>query len=102
MISIKNLVKIYNKGKGNEYKALKGIDFQVQDGESRKAGERDEKSDHMCFCGINGNLLSWNRLRDQRAECKRDGVKGKSRNSGGDNGGTGNEKGRKRDRRRDR
>ena len=33
MISIKNLVKIYNKGKGNEYKALKGIDFQVQDGE---------------------------------------------------------------------
>lgn len=44
------------------------------------------------FCGINGNLLSWNRLRDQRAECKRDGVKGKSRNSGGDNGGTGNEK----------
>ena len=33
MISIKNLVKIYNKGKGNEYKALIGIDFQVQDGE---------------------------------------------------------------------
>ena len=33
MISIKNLVKTYNKGKGNEYKALKGIDFQVQDGE---------------------------------------------------------------------
>ena len=33
MISIKNLVKIYNKGKGNEYKALKGIDFQVQDGD---------------------------------------------------------------------
>ena len=33
MISIKNLVKIYNKGKGNEYKALKGIDFQVQDEE---------------------------------------------------------------------
>ena len=25
--------QIYNKGKGNEYKALKGIDFQVQDGE---------------------------------------------------------------------
>ena len=31
MISIKNLVKIYNKGKGNEYKALKGIDFQVRE-----------------------------------------------------------------------
>jgi|GEM_PF-4645250 len=53
MISIKNLVKIYNKGKGNEYKALKGIDFQVQDGELvaviGKSGA-GKSTFSRCFC----------------------------------------------------
>lgn len=33
MIEIKNLVKIYNKGKTNEFCALKGIDLSIEDGE---------------------------------------------------------------------
>ena len=33
MIEIKNLVKIYNKGKTNEFCALKGIDFSIEEGE---------------------------------------------------------------------
>ena len=33
MIQIKNLVKIYNKGKTNEFCALKGIDLSIEEGE---------------------------------------------------------------------
>lgn len=33
MIEIKNLVKIYNKGKTNEFCALKGIDLSIEEGE---------------------------------------------------------------------
>ena len=33
MIEIKNLVKIYNKGKTNEFCALKGIDLSIEKGE---------------------------------------------------------------------
>jgi putative ABC transport system ATP-binding protein len=33
MIEIKNLVKIYNKGKTNEFCALKGIDLSIDEGE---------------------------------------------------------------------
>lgn len=33
MIEIKNLVKIYNKGKINEFCALKGIDLSIEEGE---------------------------------------------------------------------
>ena len=33
MIEIKNLVKIYNKGKTNEFSALKGIDLSIEEGE---------------------------------------------------------------------
>lgn len=33
MIEIKNLVKIYNKGKTNEFCALKGIDISIEEGE---------------------------------------------------------------------
>ena len=33
MILIKNLVKIYNKGKTNEFCALKGIDLSIEEGE---------------------------------------------------------------------
>lgn len=33
MIQIKNLVKIYNKGKTNEFCALKGIDLSIDEGE---------------------------------------------------------------------
>ena len=33
MIRIKNLVKIYNKGKTNEFCALKGIDLSIEEGE---------------------------------------------------------------------
>lgn len=33
MIEIKNLVKIYNKGKTNEFFALKGIDLSIEEGE---------------------------------------------------------------------
>lgn len=33
MIQIKNLVKIYNKGKTNEFCALKGIDLSIEKGE---------------------------------------------------------------------
>ena len=33
MIQIKNLVKVYNKGKTNEFCALKGIDLSIDEGE---------------------------------------------------------------------
>ena len=33
MIQIKNLVKVYNKGKTNEFCALKGIDLSIEEGE---------------------------------------------------------------------
>ena len=33
MIEIKNLLKIYNKGKTNEFCALKGIDLSIEEGE---------------------------------------------------------------------
>ena len=33
MIQIKNLVKVYNKGKKNEFCALKGIDLSIEEGE---------------------------------------------------------------------
>ena len=33
MIKIKNLVKVYNKGKTNEFCALKGIDLSIEEGE---------------------------------------------------------------------
>lgn len=33
MIEIKNLVKVYNKGKTNEFCALKGIDLSIDEGE---------------------------------------------------------------------
>ncbi len=33
MIEIKNLVKVYNKGKTNEFCALKGIDLSIEEGE---------------------------------------------------------------------
>ena len=33
MIEIKNLVKIYNKGKTNEFCALKGIDLSIEEGD---------------------------------------------------------------------
>lgn len=33
MIQIKNLVKVYNKGKINEFCALKGIDLSIEEGE---------------------------------------------------------------------
>ncbi len=33
MLELKNVHKIYNKGKSNEFEALKGIDFKVEDGE---------------------------------------------------------------------
>lgn len=33
MIEIKNLVKIYNKGKTNEFCALKGIGLSIEEGE---------------------------------------------------------------------
>ena len=33
MIQIKNLVKIYNKGKTNEFCSLKGIDLSIEEGE---------------------------------------------------------------------
>ena len=33
MISIKNLTKIYNRGKSNEFEALHGISFEIGDGE---------------------------------------------------------------------
>ena len=33
MIQIKNLVKVYNKGKTNEFFALKGIDLSIEEGE---------------------------------------------------------------------
>ena len=33
MIEIKNLVKIYNKGKTNEFCALKGLDLSIEEGE---------------------------------------------------------------------
>ena len=33
MIEIKNLVKIYNKGKTNEFCAMKGIDLSIEEGE---------------------------------------------------------------------
>ena len=34
MIQIKNLVKVYNKGKTNEFCALKGIDLSIDEGET--------------------------------------------------------------------
>ena len=33
MLTLKNVHKIYNKGKANEFEALKGVDFKVNDGE---------------------------------------------------------------------
>lgn len=33
MLTLKNVHKIYNKGKANEFEALKGIDFKVDDSE---------------------------------------------------------------------
>ena len=33
MLTLKNIHKIYNKGKANEFEALKGVDFKVNDGE---------------------------------------------------------------------
>lgn len=33
MIRLNNIVKIYNEGKENEFKALKGVDFAVEEGE---------------------------------------------------------------------
>lgn len=33
MLTLKNVHKIYNKGKSNEFEALKGVDFKVNDGE---------------------------------------------------------------------
>lgn len=33
MLTLKNVHKIYNKGKTNEFEALKGIDFKIDDGE---------------------------------------------------------------------
>ena len=33
MLILKNVYKIYNKGKANEFEALKGINFKVDDGE---------------------------------------------------------------------
>ena len=33
MITIKNLVKIYNRGKPNEFEALHGVSLQIDDGE---------------------------------------------------------------------
>ena len=33
MLTLKNIHKIYNKGKANEFEALKGIDFKIDDGE---------------------------------------------------------------------
>mgnify|MGYP001064920708 CR=1 FL=1 len=42
MIEIKNLVKIYNKGKTNEFCALKGIDLSIEEGEM------------VAFLGVNG------------------------------------------------
>lgn len=33
MISIKNLTKIYNRGKSNEFEALHGISLEIGDGE---------------------------------------------------------------------
>lgn len=33
MLTLKNVHKIYNKGKANEFEALKGVDFNVNDGE---------------------------------------------------------------------
>jgi len=33
MLILKNVHKIYNKGKTNEFEALKGVDFQIDDGE---------------------------------------------------------------------
>ena len=33
MLKLENVQKIYNKGKSNEFEALKGIDFKVDDGE---------------------------------------------------------------------
>ncbi|MCH5265307.1 MAG: ABC transporter ATP-binding protein [Lachnospiraceae bacterium] len=33
MIQLKNIIKIYNKGKSNEFEALKGIDVDIKDGE---------------------------------------------------------------------
>lgn len=33
MINLKQVIKIYNKGKNNEFEALKGVDLQIEDGE---------------------------------------------------------------------
>lgn len=33
MIQLKNIIKIYNKGKSNEFEALKGINVDIKDGE---------------------------------------------------------------------
>ena len=33
MVSLKNVVKIYNKGKSNAFEALHGISLDIQDGE---------------------------------------------------------------------
>ena len=33
MLKLENVQKTYNKGKTNEFEALKGIDFKVDDGE---------------------------------------------------------------------
>ena len=33
MLTLKNVHKIYNNGKANEFEALKGVDFKVNDGE---------------------------------------------------------------------
>lgn len=33
MLEVKNITKIYSEGQENEFKALKGVSFQIQDGE---------------------------------------------------------------------